>query len=118
MALVTTDNSIIEIEGREGGNIWRHDDSGQHVYAWTPGVTRQPSELQLKRRLAFTECVNFWHKHVTAELREQWQLYADHHPTTNSKGEPITLTAYQMFLHINIYRAYNDVELLASPPDD
>lgn len=118
MALAKTDDSIIEIEGRIGGDIWRYDDSGQHVYAHTTGTSKQPSDLQLKRRKAFIECVNFWKEHITLEHILQWENYAQSHESTNRKGEPIILTAYQMFMHINIYRAYNDVELLLSPPSD
>lgn len=118
MALAKTDDSIAEIEGRIGGNVWRHDDAGQHVYAYTLGATRPPSNLQKKRRNAFQQCINFWNNIVTDTQRAEWQNYADNHPTTNMKGETIILTAYQAFMHINLYRAYNDIDLIASPPDD
>lgn len=118
MALAKTDNSITEINGKIGGDTWRHDNSGQHVYGSPRYVNSNPSPTQQKRRNAFRQCVNFWYDQVTATQKTMWLNYAALHPTTNRKGETIVLTAYQMFMHINIYRAYNDVALIATPPSD
>lgn len=63
-------------------------------------------------------CTIFWHADVTADDVARWQLYADRHTYTNRKGKSIRLTAWSAFLHINLYRAFTGVSLLATPPDD
>lgn len=117
MALAKTGAGITDIKGSIAGNIFTRDASGLHCNAKGRTV-RGGSILQFKRRKAYSKCVNFWKSSVSAPERELWQLYAHHHPTKNAIAQQITLSAFSSFLSINIYRAYNEVSLIAEPPPD
>lgn len=80
-------------------------------------IKRSPSPAQQQRRYAFMDCTIFWHTTVTVADVTRWQLYADRHHYTNRKGQTIRLTAWSAFLHINLYRAFSGVSLLAAPPE-
>lgn len=117
MALAKTGAGITDIRGGIAGNVFTRDRSGLHCNPHGRTIKKR-SALQDRRRKAFRQCVNFWHNSVSETHRQLWQIFAGRHPKQNKVGETIILTSYASFLTINMYRAYNDVSLLAVPPDD
>lgn len=116
MALITTANPLADIRGSVGGSVFSRDSSGLHMQA-TPRHIRRKSLLQDRRRRAFVAAKNSWRRDATSHERNLWQLYATRHPGHNRFGEVITYTGYQVFMRFNIYRAYNNVSLISTPPE-
>jgi len=117
MSLIKTGFGVTDIRGGMAGNVFTHDKSGLHCNSQARYI-RQSSTLTNKRRNAYRQCVNFWNNSLTTSQRRHWLNFAHRHPKTNKVGQKITLSAYSGFLSLNIYRAYNDVSLLSTPPPD
>lgn len=116
MGLVKTANPIIDIRGSVGGSIFSKDRSGLHMVSPKRAI-RSDSTLQTRRRRAFVAANGSWKRDTTPHQKSLWQLYATRHPGHNRLGEVITYTGYQMSMRFNIYRAYNNVSLILSPPE-
>lgn len=117
MTLVKTGSGVTDIRGGMKGNVFTRDKSGLHCNAKARYITRS-SSLTTKRRNGYSQCVNFWNNSTTGPERRLWLNFAHRHPKKNKVGMKITLTAYSAFLSINLYRAFNDVALLSTPPPD
>lgn len=55
MALAKKNSFITSITGKFGGNVFRHDNSGQHVYAYPRIVKKQPTDDQRDQRTWYKE---------------------------------------------------------------
>lgn len=117
MAMTKLGGGITEINGKMSGNIFRHDQCGQHIQSWPRQVAlKNPTEEQLLQRACFRDCVWVWGNDVTDQQVLRWYHYAAMHWKTNKKGEPIQLSGWNAFLSINLPRARNGVVLLRDPP--
>jgi len=117
MSLIKLGDGIVEINGREGGDIYRRDRCGQHVQAQPREIKRPSAAKQRKRRRAWKKCLNWIRRNMTTRGMALWQQYANQHPHKNKKGEWIALTWWQMFIKINVIRLVNDLEILPEPPE-
>jgi len=109
-------NGLADIRGMVSGNVFTRDKSCLHVNAHGRHIKRR-STSTTKRRLAYRTCVNYWNKSTTGNTRSQWNEYANNHPRTNKVGEKFTMTAYNAFMRINLYRVFNEVSILPVPPE-
>lgn len=117
MVLIRTGSGVTDIRGSIAGNVFTRDKSGLHCNPHGRTIKKR-SNLQDKRRRAYRQCVNSWNNSITTHDRRLWLNFSQHHPKKNKIGDRITLTPFAAFLSINIYRAYNDVSLLSTPPPD
>lgn len=117
MAMVKLDSSITELEGKEGGTVFRKDVCGQHAQSLPRHVKRE-TPLQREQRKAFLRALYFCGK-VTQMDRNygEWWTYTVMHPKMNSKGERIILSPMMACVRINTIRARNKVILLELPPE-
>lgn len=96
--------------------MFSRDASGLHLQK-SPRVVRRRSALQDRRRRAFVAAAGSWKRDITPHEKNLWNAYASRHPGHNRFGEVITYTGYQVFMRFNIYRAYNNVFLITTPPE-
>lgn len=74
------------------------------------------SELQDRRRKAFVTCIAAAKHDLTPQQIARWTLLANNHPRPNRKGKMVRLTWVNLFISINIHRAYNLLPLILDPP--
>ena len=67
--------------------------------------TRTPE--QQKRQRSYRTCCTYWNVSTTDATRELWNRYGTDRQT-----------AFNAFLSINLVRVYNDLPVLALPPDE
>lgn len=117
MALAKMGGGIVEMNGKMAGNIFRHDQCGQHIEKYPRLVGRKhPTPAQALQRACFMDCVYVWKNDVTDKQILKWYQYAALHWKTNKKGEPIQLSGWNMFLRINLVRIHNGLAALREPP--
>jgi len=116
MALAKFGNGIIEMAGSQGGVYYHRDKSGSHVAAMPRKINRQPVVSQRNRRKAFRQCINYINKNTTAQLGDQWEVYAQQHPITNKVSCRYVMSWRQAFIQINIARLYNNLDIEPVPP--
>lgn len=117
MALVKPGSTVTELEGKEGGTVFRKDICGQHAQS-LPRSIKHETPLQRKQRRAFRGAITYCLKTaLTEENTKLWWIYSYNHPKTNKKGEVIYLTPFTACLRINTIRGRNDLDLVPTPPD-
>lgn len=79
---------------------------------------KQTSPLQQKRRFAFIQAANARTLLTDHSKISLWKNYAQTHTQTNKKGQIIRLSWWNLFMKINIYRAYNGLPTALDPPHD
>lgn len=117
MTLIRTGSGVTDIRGGMAGNVFSRDKTGLHCNSQARYIKRS-SPLTTKRRNGYRQCVNYWNNTISTHDRRLWLNYAHRHPKRNKIGMKITLTAFSSFLSLNIYRTFNEVSILATPPLD
>lgn len=117
MAMVKTDGTITELEGKEGGQIWRYDQCKQHLQAYPRIIDKEGSPQQWMRRRAFIRLMSYIPRHATVEFVHRWSLYAYHHPKITKKGKVTILTWHCAFLSYNINRVIEGQPITEFPPE-
>jgi len=114
MAMVKYGPGIVEIEGRVGGEYYRHDQCVNHIQAMPRVVERHKISPQQN---AFHKAQILWSSHEwTDEEISQWWVWCYNHPMKNKKNEIIYYHPFLAFLHINIKRKLNGLEMITTPP--
>jgi hypothetical protein len=116
MAMVKLGPGFSDINGKQGGNVWRADVCGQHLQAPPRTWNHPPSESQRSRRRAFMYCVHYFFKVLTQRQIDAWWIFTSRHPQINKKGEEVFLQAHNMFIKVNINRAIAGIPLWDWPP--
>lgn len=117
MVMIRYGAGIEEINGKVGGERYRHDWCGNHIeqQVWE---RKPPTERQKITQNAFSVASFYWDKIGLLENRyylDLWRAYATEHPVQNKKGETIFLNAYNMFMSVNINRILSGGEATLSP---
>lgn len=118
MAIVIRSAEMPDVQGRAGGEVHRHDACGDHIQAYYGPPRGQASAAQRAQRNAFRTCLSFWKANITWEAAAYWQQYSNRHPGKSKKGITTNLTAWQMFLKINLVRTRNDLAPNLLPPEN
>lgn len=114
MAMVKYSPGIVEMEGQFGGQVFRHDQCVNHIQAMPRVVGRQKRTPQ---QVAFSKAQSLWSSHKwTDEEMSQWWIWCYNHPMKNKKSETVYYHPFLAFLHINIKRTLNDLEMVTVPP--
>ncbi len=79
---------------------------------------KQRTTLQKKRRDAYVKCTQAWKDCAKENKTELWTIYAKNHRITTNRKGTVTLTGWNWFVKINIYRIYNNLEPILTPPND
>jgi len=109
--------TLTEINGKKGGEIYRHDNCGQHIQKYPRLVKKWGSPSQTKIQNAFSQLWFHWWKKYTNEYQHQmWWIYSRLRPQKNKKGEPTYLTGFNMFVKINLPRLIKDLPPYLDPP--
>lgn len=117
MAMVRTNNAVIDINGRVGGDIWRTDQCGLHVQK-EPRMIMHWSPKQKAWMRAWSIAWSYWKDCLLFGWGNEWHRYAQNHLVPNRKGEMIMLYRENWWLKINVYRIYNGLDILWHPPAD
>ena len=116
MAMVVRLGTIIEEEGKVGGNVYCMDQSRQHIQAFPRLINREPSEEQKNVRAWFTKSLHRYLHILTPHQRNLWNTYTFQHIQTGKKGNKYYLPPHMMFMKINIPRLKAGLPFLDDPP--
>lgn len=115
MVMVQFDDKTINIEGRVGGEYWRHDQCLNHLQAMPRVISGRGERPQQK---AFGRCTTYWSNHEwTGEQIDLWWKWCYAHPMKNKKGETVYYHPFIAFIHINIKRILAGKIITCIPPD-
>lgn len=118
MALAKYGDSVVDIEGKFGGVIFRRDRCGNHIQAMGYGP-HQATPKQNKRRRWFSRLTRmFLSEHGTEKNVKLWWIYSYNRPRTNKKGEVYYLNPLMAYISYNLIRVMNDLDPVATPPPD
>lgn len=104
MAMVKFGGGIVEINGKQGGNIWRRDQCIQHMQKFPRQVNTHNPKQELRRRWFSKLIHHYIPMWATQEFVASWQQYAYDHPRVSRKYGIYTLTWWTQFLSSNINR--------------
>ena len=114
MARVTYAESVTEYAGSSGGVTFLHNASGPIAKLRTnPVVNPSPDQAIYQTNLA--TLVAYWPT-LSQENKDLWDAFAAAHDHTTQWGEIKTLSGYQWFVSINLYRFLFSLSILPSPP--
>lgn len=102
--------------GKEGGNIYRSDNCGEHVQAYPRLIKKPPSQKQLIRRDCFLVALHRFSRILTYDQITAWWDYSRRHPVKNKKGETIILAASAHYTKYNINRCVEHKPWVDDPP--
>lgn len=115
MARVTYGESITEYAGSIGGVTFLRNASGPIAKLRSnPPVNPSPDQSTYQTNMA--KLVAFWPT-LSQENKDLWDAFAVAHEHTTPWGEAKTLSGYQWFLSVNLYRLLYFDEISPSPPD-
>lgn len=114
--MVKLSSSIVDIQGRGPGGIWRSDNCGQHLQGEPRMVRHEPTAPQRSVRWAFFICVLHFFKKLTSEQQNRWWVYSYNHPITTSKGETRYMQPHNAFVSYNLKRVLAGKPPLDVPP--
>lgn len=107
---------ITEIEGKEGGTIFRYDQCGQHAQAYVYDPERNPSPKQIRQQGWFRMLlVRYWHKIPTAYWPYWWR-WSEQHPVISKKGEIRYMQPHNAYLKVNLIRLKAGLSIIDMPP--
>lgn len=116
--MVKLDSVILaEIEGKQGGEHYRHDQCGFHLQQ-NPTKKRTPSSHETEQRRFFQQVTHAWSREGFGgdkADRESWKVYGQQHPKKNKKGEAKTLSGQTAFHHINLQRLIEGKPIIWNP---
>ena len=118
MASIKLGNGINAIAGKLGGNVYKRGSAGQQMQSAPAHGRRTYTATQIKRQKAFQTCVTWLRDRVNDEVIRNWKYFASRHPATNKLGDTVYLTWYQMFIKMNIWRVFNDLDPKIDPPNE
>jgi len=114
MARVTYGESITEYAGSIGGVTFLRNASGPIAKLRSrPPVNPSPYQSKYQTRMA--KLVAYWPT-LSQENKVLWDTFAAAHKHTTPWGKEKTLSGYQWFLSVNLYRLLLAQAILPSPP--
>lgn len=116
MALVKTDNTILELRGRFGGVYFKKDSAGQHIQAMPRTVRYTRTGIQGKGVAGFSMIAGLWALALVLAFIPAWIMFAFVFTWLTASGVYITLTCWNWFVHYNQYRALMDYNPYWAPP--
>lgn len=117
MAMVKTKGPVIQSQGKQGGNVDRFDQCGQHKQTTPRIINKEPSPRQRIVRNCFRKVARFFYSQLTGDQYKQWYIWARNHPQKNHKGETYWYTPYGAFTHFNFVRCREGLDCLLTPPE-
>ncbi|GAH55646.1 unnamed protein product [marine sediment metagenome] len=116
MAMIKTDGRIVDIEGKMGGNIYRHDQCLNHIQAH-PRIIHSEERANSPQAKGFRQSKNAWISHKwTQEELNQWWVWCYNHPKKNKKSETVYFHPFLAFLSVNIKRVKKGLCITITPP--
>lgn len=116
MAMVIRSAKYPEMEGKMGGNVYRLDQSKQHIQKYPRIINKEPSVKQIKVRRAFSYLIHRYNNIITLEQHATWINYAFTHRKKSRKGHYYFITGSQWYLHFNIPLWIDDKPLIDEAP--
>lgn len=116
MAMVKRTSQCPEMEGKNGGNIYRFDQCRQHIQAYPRLINREKSPSQKIILNSFQKALNRYLYTLTPEQRNKWYTYTFQHIQTTKKGMKYYLPPQLMYMKINIPRIKNNLPPFDDPP--
>lgn len=113
--MVKLSSVIVEIEGKEGGIVWRKDQCGQHIQAMPRTWNHPITVKQSKWRKAFFVCTHYAFHYLSTEHIKEWMVWTLSHKRVSRKGVIYYMTWWQAFISVNCIRQYNGQPLFESP---
>ncbi|TES91558.1 MAG: hypothetical protein E3J94_03630 [Desulfobacteraceae bacterium] len=101
MAMVKLDSSIVDIEGKTGGTVFRYDNCGQHAQAF-PRLIKKRTRKQDFVRSAFSDLSYVWKSYLTKHEQDTWYIFARNYSYPGKKGNIQTLPGRTMYLQYNL----------------
>ena len=117
MAMVKSTIEYVEREGKQGGNVYRSDQCGQHIQATPRLVEKEPTKKQRIRRNGFSYLLKRYIHFLTPEQRGSWVIYSLHHPKKTKKGKIYSLPPQLMYLSYNINRYVSGLPVVDDAPN-
>jgi len=120
MVMVRFGTPFAEINGKVGNIRYRRDQCQFHIEE-LPHKFREPTLWQGVDRAAFLRAVRKWKQFLQPEYSleyTQWEIWSNHHPQKNKKGETYYLSVYGAFMSVNIDRFLSGLPLSFSPYGD
>jgi len=114
MARVTYGGGVSEFKGSIGGVTFQRNTSGPIIKLRTIfPVNPSPFQSPKQQRLSFL--VSSWSL-LSQANKDLWDAFALAHDHTTPWGDVKTLSGYQWFLSVNLYRLIHHSTILSSPP--
>jgi hypothetical protein len=99
MAQVEYGSLVTRINGKVGGHVFQR--CGQTLSLRNKAAVKfSTSEDSLLTRSDFSQIANAW-RALTDEERNSFTYYANTYPTFDRLGNPVVLSAYQLFIYLN-----------------
>lgn len=99
MALIQTDDSIVEIRNRFGGVYFKKGPDGQHVQAMPRHVKYQQSEIQFGGTSGFSSATWLWGLALLGWFASLWAAYALLYWFTKEEREPKRISGYNWYIY-------------------
>jgi len=115
MAMVKLGAGLTDINGGQGGVVWRWDHCRQHVQAKPRKRWHDPAKPYPQQK-AFSRCIRYLQTEpLSKEERDRWWKYCYDHPKKNKKGETYYFHPVLAFLSVNIRRILRGQDIIPIP---
>lgn len=104
-----------QVSGSIGGTTFSHNRGGAYIRSRAVPVNVN-SPRQVAVRVGLSQTSFSWTNDLTEEERAGWNLYAQNVAWTNTIGESIQLSGFNMFLRTNMARRDAGLPLLKTAP--